>query len=79
LINSIPGAFYHVTSRENERKAVFTNKEERIMPKEKVRPRNIVSASVFAHNGTISKAESMLRNMGVITLGKLGSDQGRTL
>ena len=38
------------------------------MPKEKVRQRSIASASVFAHNGNISKAESMLRNMGVITL-----------
>ena len=38
------------------------------MTKEKVRPRSIISASLFAHNGNISKAESMFRNMGVITL-----------
>jgi hypothetical protein len=44
-----------------------TDEEERIMPNEKRRKR-IVFVSVFAHNGNISKAESMLRNMGVITL-----------
>ena len=38
------------------------------MSNEKVRRRGIVFASVFANNGNISKAESMLRNMGVITL-----------